>query len=352
MSYRWLFSSPRGDALGRAAARHARRAPGPAAPGGGLLGRLLAVEHAVPAGRRRPDRLPGRRRDRRAAPDPVAGQRAYDVDLARERVGAELLDLQFGGLLPTEIDPIETADSLPPRYAALWEEVTHEQVVRRRGAAYRMRERLQRLNDLGFDVGEVELITFREGCAAAGAHAGGRAGPAPPGAVPADRTRGAGAAGPSAAQRHPRPTAPRWSRSRADRCRRARPRTAGSPRSTSPSWMPIPADLAGRLAPAEVFHEVLEHRWFLSEQAGPRRRDGGWPPAPTSPTVLPKTPRGGDDALGDRRSGRRTTDPRGSGSRSDGDFDPRPFELTPHCDLHHSPVRAMTASRRARQRRR
>ncbi len=28
------------------------------------------------------------------------GQRAYDVDLARERVGAELLDLRFGGLLP------------------------------------------------------------------------------------------------------------------------------------------------------------------------------------------------------------------------------------------------------------
>jgi hypothetical protein len=30
----------------------------------------------------------------------------------------------------------------------------------------------------------------------------------------------------------------------------------------------VPADLDGRLAPAEVFHEILEHRWFLSEQAG------------------------------------------------------------------------------------
>ena len=56
------------------------------------------------------------------------GQRAYDVDLARERVGAELLDLQFGGLLPDGIDPIEVAESLPPRYEALWDEVTHEQV--------------------------------------------------------------------------------------------------------------------------------------------------------------------------------------------------------------------------------
>jgi hypothetical protein len=48
------------------------------------------------------------------------GQRAYDVDLARERVGAELLDLRFGGLLPPEIDPIEVAAGLPARYEARW----------------------------------------------------------------------------------------------------------------------------------------------------------------------------------------------------------------------------------------
>ena len=30
----------------------------------------------------------------------------------------------------------------------------------------------------------------------------------------------------------------------------------------------IPRELRGRLEPAEVFHEVLEHRWFLSERAG------------------------------------------------------------------------------------
>jgi hypothetical protein len=30
----------------------------------------------------------------------------------------------------------------------------------------------------------------------------------------------------------------------------------------------VPGELSDRLAPAEVFHEILEHRWFLSEQAG------------------------------------------------------------------------------------
>jgi hypothetical protein len=30
----------------------------------------------------------------------------------------------------------------------------------------------------------------------------------------------------------------------------------------------VPEELVGKLEPAEVFHEVLEHRWFLSERLG------------------------------------------------------------------------------------
>jgi hypothetical protein len=30
----------------------------------------------------------------------------------------------------------------------------------------------------------------------------------------------------------------------------------------------VPEELRGRLEAAEVFHQVLEHRWFLSERAG------------------------------------------------------------------------------------
>jgi hypothetical protein len=35
-----------------------------------------------------------------------------------------------------------------------------------------------------------------------------------------------------------------------------------------PAVSAIPEDLADRLDPVEVFHEILEHRWFLSERAG------------------------------------------------------------------------------------
>ena len=38
------------------------------------------------------------------------------------------------------------------------------------------------------------------------------------------------------------------------------------------TWEPlqamVPAELRGKLEPAEIFHEVLVHRWYLSEQAG------------------------------------------------------------------------------------
>ncbi len=54
------------------------------------------------------------------------------------------------------------------------------------------------------------------------------------------------------------------------------------------SWQ-IPADLRGRLAPTEIFHEILEHRWYMSEAAG---RDVGTTAAARSyfKRILPEAP--------------------------------------------------------------
>jgi hypothetical protein len=51
----------------------------------------------------------------------------------------------------------------------------------------------------------------------------------------------------------------------------------------------VPVELMGKLDPVEVFHEVLEHRWFLSERAG---RDVGTAAAARSYVhdVLPAVP--------------------------------------------------------------
>jgi hypothetical protein len=289
MSYRWLFSSPRGE--------HSAEQ---------LLGTLVELlvrlhlagvfwgDCSLSNTLFRPDAgaltaylVDAETVERHATLSP--GQRAYDVDLARERVGAELLDLQFGGLLPDDIDPLETADSLPPRYQALWEEVTHEEVFGVEEQQYRMAERLQRLNDLGFDVGEVELIT------------------SPKGARLRVHTR---VAEPGQHRRELfRLTGLEVQERQARRLlndivayRASLEQKAGGPVSESYAahrWLAevyqpvveaIPPDLAGRLAPAEVFHEVLEHRWFLSERA---HRDVGTAEAAKSyfTNVLPRTPK-------------------------------------------------------------
>ena len=51
----------------------------------------------------------------------------------------------------------------------------------------------------------------------------------------------------------------------------------------------IPGELRGRLPPAEIFHEILEHRWYMSEAAG---ADVGTAAAARSyfQTVLPEVP--------------------------------------------------------------
>jgi hypothetical protein len=36
----------------------------------------------------------------------------------------------------------------------------------------------------------------------------------------------------------------------------------------TPLTSDVPPDLRGKLEPAQIFHEMLEHRWYLSEQAG------------------------------------------------------------------------------------
>ena len=35
-----------------------------------------------------------------------------------------------------------------------------------------------------------------------------------------------------------------------------------------PTVRSVPPELRGKLEPAEFFHEVLEHRWYLSERRG------------------------------------------------------------------------------------
>lgn len=218
------------------------------------------------------------------------GQRLYDVDLAQERVGGELLDLMFGELLPPDIDPIEVAASLPERYSMLWDEVTREEVFRQDEQRYRVAERLQRLNDLGFDVGEVELITTPDG----GARLRVETDVSEPGHNRRELFRLTGLEVSEGQARRLLNDIRAYRAYLEQKTGGPVTDTVAAQRWLTEVYQPvvdaIPPHLAGRLAPAEVFHEMLEHRSLLSERVG---RDAGTTEAARSyfDNVLARTPK-------------------------------------------------------------
>jgi hypothetical protein len=90
------------------------------------------------------------------------GQRSYDIEIATENIAGEMFDLQAAGLLSDSVDVLEAVRSLRPRYESLWAELTNDLVVPP-GENYRINQRLRRLNDLGFDVSEMTIKTGAEG---------------------------------------------------------------------------------------------------------------------------------------------------------------------------------------------
>jgi len=240
-------------------------------------------------------------------PELSDGMRRYDVDLARERVGAELLDLQFGELLSPDIDPISVADSLPGRYEALWDAVTRTEVFRRDEQRYRVAERLAWINELGFDAGEVELVHTAEG-----ARLRVQTRVAEPGQHRRELFRLTGLEVQENQARRLLNDLRSYRAWLEQDGGRPVPETVAGHRWMAEVYLPVvqavPRHLAGRLAPAQLFHEVLEHRWFLSEQAG---RDVGTTAALESylRSELPRLPAdlttpavlaGGTDTTADR----------------------------------------------------
>ena len=85
------------------------------------------------------------------------GQRRTDVELAAEKTAGELLDLQAAHVLGDAIDPAEFALDLQDRYERLWAELTHDEVFAE-DERHRIHERLRRINEIGYDVEELELV--------------------------------------------------------------------------------------------------------------------------------------------------------------------------------------------------
>jgi hypothetical protein len=221
-------------------------------------------------------------------PQLSTGQREYDLDIAYERVAAELLDLQAGELLAEDVDPLQVAGDLVARYRALWNELTSEEVLRPDEQRWRIAERIKRLNDLGFDVDEVDLVQtpggnrlrLRTRVAEPGHH----------------RRLLFARTGLDVQENQARRLLADIASFRGWLEQVQGRRVAESVAAIrwlaevyEPVVESIPQHLRSRLDDAEIFHEILEHRWFLSEAAG---RDVGTTAAAADyiATVLPEVP--------------------------------------------------------------
>ncbi len=198
------------------------------------------------------------------------GQRSYDLEIAQQNIVGELLDVEAEVGLPADLDPDETGEEIVSRYSALWDELTRDETFRA-DERYKLDERLHRLNELGFDVEEIVLDATEGGY---------RVSLDPHVVEPGHhRHRLLRLTGLDAQENQAR----RMLNDIA-RYREAREREAGRPLAESavasewrqevfePTVAAVPERLEGRLPSAEVFHQVLEHRWFLSERA---KRDIG-----------------------------------------------------------------------------
>ena len=191
------------------------------------------------------------------------GQREHDLFVAHGNIAGELMDLEAAGKLDEGEDPVEIANRVMHRYDQLWHELTGEERFGR-GDRWRVDQRIRRLNGLGFDVDELEMTTDIDGSTIrirpkivdAGHHS----------------------------RRLMRLTGLDVEENQArrllndlDSYRAATNRQNDDEELVAHDWLSriyepvtraVPVEQRSKLEPAEFFHEILEHRWYLSERAG------------------------------------------------------------------------------------
>ncbi len=191
------------------------------------------------------------------------GRREYDIDVARTNIIGELMDLQAGGILPPTYDAVSIGDSFAKRYEELWVELTRQSLVGT-NERWKVAERIERLNELGFDVGELSMSTTEDGTHLL----------ITPKVVDAGhysrlimRLTGMDVEENQA----------RRMMNDLEQYRATRGMIDESLTLVARAWMAnvfeptvsgVPLELRGKLQPAEIFHQFLEHRWYISEQAG------------------------------------------------------------------------------------
>ncbi|MFN2471814.1 MAG: DUF4032 domain-containing protein [Gaiellaceae bacterium] len=194
------------------------------------------------------------------------GQRLYDLDIAEQNAFGELLDLEEQLGSAPERDPATLSTEIRSRYERLWSEVTGEEEFGA-GERHRLRERLDRLQELGFDAEEVELTSTDHGF---------RLRVDPQLVEPGHHRRrllrltGLDAQENQARRLLEDVTAFRQALEEGGQQPVSDAAAAGRwlAEVFEPAVAAVPAELRAKRQAAQLFHELVNHRWYLSEQQG------------------------------------------------------------------------------------
>jgi hypothetical protein len=187
------------------------------------------------------------------------GQRENDLEIARVNIAGELMDLVASGRAAPGVDPNATSARIVNKYNELWKELTAAEVFNK-DERWRITQRVERLNALGFDIEELMIKTEENG----------KSVKIQPKVVDAGHHT----------RRLIRLTGLDVQENQARRLLndldafRVKYGSVDDEEVLAHRWLSevfepvvkaIPREYSGKLEPAEVFHQVLEHRWYLAE---------------------------------------------------------------------------------------
>lgn len=191
------------------------------------------------------------------------GQREHDLDLARFNVAAELEDLKLAGVLFPDLDPLRASESVITRYRKIWKALSEPQILPTNDR-HAVEKAMRSLQDIGFAVEEVDIklagdqstLTFTPKLVAPNYHS----------------LRLKELMGLETEEFQAKRILASFDRFRSREIEKTPDKSEAAQR-----WLDevfykvvdsVPSELKGRVEDAQLFHEVLEHRWYLGEKSG------------------------------------------------------------------------------------
>lgn len=189
------------------------------------------------------------------------GQRLHDLQIATVNLFGEFSDLEAGRILVSGVQPRELVSLIETRYLSLWKELTGVEEFSG-SELHRIEHRVRRLNSLGFDIAELDMRTAPDGSTVR----------IQPKVVEAGHH----------SRRLQRLTGLDVEENQARRLLndldtyRARTGQQDVDEAVvAHQWLTVcfepvvtavPVELAGKREPAQIFHEVLDYRWYASQR--------------------------------------------------------------------------------------